>query len=329
MIEPDGVRAALQTGVGAVVVKSTNENPAAGRQLGHTDYAMFDSAWRRLPWNFDPPQDASLLNRSGLSPHNLDRWITDVAKLVSEQGTSWVIPSVIPGSYDAAPELVKRIVNATGSGVVEVNVGAPHGDEVVAGALTLERETDAVTRLVGSLADVLDVPLWIKITGQSDNVPQLAAAAFAGGADAVTLITRHMAMLPDLHTQAPALGTVLAYGGSWALPITCRWLALTRQLVGAEATLIGTHGARTGSDVARMMLAGASAVQLTSAVFTGGYSVLQAAMAELDEYLTQHSQAARDLVGLAADRLSGYTDQPLRRGHVAAIRPPSQLTAAC
>ena len=308
MIEASGVSAAIAAGAGAAVVKSANENPAAARQLGHTDYAMFDSSWRQVPWDGNPPAGTSLFNRSGLQPLGLEKWIEQTADLVAVNDQP-VIPSVIPGDLALLSGLVRRVVADTRCTAFELNIGAPHGAEAAAGALSLERDEQRIAAIVADVRSVLEVPLWVKITGQSDGVPQMAAAAFGAGADAVTLITRHMAMLPDLNTQAPAMGTVVAYGGGWALPITCRWLALTRHLVGPEKTLIGTHGARTGSDVARMMLAGASAVQMTSAVFTNGYGVLTDAVEDLAAYLGSRGETASDIVGRAADRLTGYTDQ--------------------
>ena len=86
LIEPAGIRAAVAAGAGAVVVKSANENDAARRQLDHTDYALVDSSWRVLPWDFDPPPDASLLNRSGLYPGSFEAWLELVAELVAETG---------------------------------------------------------------------------------------------------------------------------------------------------------------------------------------------------------------------------------------------------
>ena len=174
-----------------------------------------------------PPSDASLLNRSGLQPLGLEPWIAQTARLVASTERP-VIPSVIPGDLGALRGLVQRVVADTECAGLELNIGAPHGAEAVAGALSLERDEDRIGDIVGDVRSGIDVPLWVKLTGQTDRVPQMAAAAFNAGADAVTLITRHMAMLPDLETQSPTLGTVLAYGGGWALPITCRWLALTR-----------------------------------------------------------------------------------------------------
>ncbi len=310
VITAGGVRAAVAAGAGAVMIKSANESEAARRQLAHTDYELYDSRWNKLDWDGAPPTDASLLNRSGLYPGSFEDWLAMATDLVAEQGSSVVVPSLIPADRDRAVELAGQVVEVTGCKVLEVNTGAPHGREAAAGAITLETKGAGVERQVSAIRAVVDIPLWIKLTGQSEDVSELVAAAFDGGADAVTVMGRYMAMLPDLETQAPAMGTVAAYGGGWALPLTCRWLALSRARVGPERSLLATNGARNGLDVARFLLAGASAVQMTSAVLTAGFGVIEAAIEELDHYLETRQETVAEIVGRAADRMTTYTDQP-------------------
>ncbi len=60
--------------------------------------------------------------------------------------------------------------------------------------------------------------LWVKLTGQSENVAALAQAAKQAGADAVVMIGRPLGMLPDLETMRPLINTNAAHGGRWALP---------------------------------------------------------------------------------------------------------------
>ena len=179
----------------------------------------------------------------------------------------------------------------------------------------METDAEVVRQLVKAMSLEVSVPLWIKLTGQSDGVTELAVAAFEGGAYAVTIMGRFMAFVPDVETQSPALGTMGAIGGSFALPLTCRWLAMTRATVGPDKALIATNGARTGLDIARFMLAGATAVQMTSAIFTGGFDVISQAVVQLDAYLNQRGDTASGLIGRAADRLTSYTDQPYQREH--------------
>jgi dihydroorotate dehydrogenase (NAD+) catalytic subunit len=108
------------------------------------------------------------------------------------------------------------------------------------------------------------------------------------------------------------LGTYAAIGGAWSLPVTCRHLAKTRA-ARPEACLVGTNGARDGRDVAQMLLAGASAVQLTTAVMTDGPGVLRRAAEELSHYLDEQGVTAAELVGEAADAVRTYEEAAVER----------------
>jgi dihydroorotate dehydrogenase (NAD+) catalytic subunit len=137
-----------------------------------------------------------------------------------------------------------------------------------------------------------------------------ATAALDAGADAVVLASRAQGFLSDLETRRPVLGTFAAIGGAWAVPLTCRHLAKARQ-ARPDGCLVGTNGARSGRDVAQMLLAGASAVQLTSVVITDGADALARVTAELSAYLDEQGVAARELVGEAADAVRTYEEASL------------------
>jgi dihydroorotate dehydrogenase (NAD+) catalytic subunit len=87
---------------------------------------------------------------------------------------------------------------------------------------------------------------------------------------------------------------------------------VSRQQLGADKPLIATNGARSGLDVARMMLAGARAVEMASAVMLRGAPVLSSALEELHTYLQRKGITATELVGVAADRRKTFADMPLR-----------------
>jgi dihydroorotate dehydrogenase (NAD+) catalytic subunit len=109
------------------------------------------------------------------------------------------------------------------------------------------------------------------------------------------------------------LQTTLGVGGYWNLPLTCHWLSLTRAELGPDYPLIGINGAQSGLDIARMMLAGASAVAIASPVMLRGYGLLSDALAEFDSYLKRKTLFAVDLIGRAADTRKSFSEMPLRR----------------
>jgi dihydroorotate dehydrogenase len=318
-----GIRSAIRAGAGLVVAKSTNESDAAKRQLDGTDYMLLDSNWHRLPWDFNPPADAQLFGRSGLVQSDFEPWLEKLAGLDKEarEHDSYVVPSLILSDLERCADFATQVEQA-GFRALEVNIGAPHGDEASKGAIVLERSADRVQSITGRLRTATALPLWIKLTGQSEDVPSLAEAAKHGGADAVILMGRFMGFVADLETQRPLLGTNAAIGGAWALALTSRWLVLTRKQIGRDFPLIATNGARNGLDVARFLLAGASAVEMTSAVFTQGARVLAESIAELDDYVATCGISATDLVGKAADAVQSYGEQPGRPEYWRDFLPP-------
>ena len=308
-----GVRAALAAGAAAVVPKSANETEAGRRQLDRTDYALLGRDWQPLPWNFAPPADASLLCRSGLAQQPVEEWIDMLCTLDREahRADAYVVASLILADLDRCVEMA-RMVEQAGLRILELNIGAPHGNEAAPGTIVLERDSDRVRTIVARVRAAVRLPLWVKLTGQSEDVAGLARAAKEAGADAVTIMGRFIAFLPDVETLAPLLGTNAAFGGPWALPLTCRWLAQCRKTLGRDFPLIGTNGARSGLDLARFLLAGASAVQASSAIFTGGFEVITRMLAEFSGYLDRKGMSAADLVGRAADQLGSYAQQQSR-----------------
>jgi dihydroorotate dehydrogenase len=201
-------------------------------------------------------------------------------------------------------------VKASGVRVLELNVGAPHASEAQPGTISKLSHAEALRRVVQSVRDAGPDQLWVKFPWLADDVASMALAARDGGADAITLMSRPMAFVPNVETLQPVLGTFGSYGGSWALPIVCRALALARRALGAQFPLLGTNGARTAGDVIRLVLAGASAVQLTSLVWQGGYSALARLQEQLGEWLAARSHSVSGLVGVAADRVQSYQELP-------------------
>jgi dihydroorotate dehydrogenase (NAD+) catalytic subunit len=203
-----------------------------------------------------------------------------------------------------------RLVDQAGLRALELNIGTPYASEAKKGAVTTEFDPARATAMVAAVAGAVKLPLFVKLSGQSERVPDLVQAAFGGGGTAVIMAGRLLGLIPDVETLEPALGTSLGIGGFWNLPLTCHWLALSRAKMGADKPLIGINGAQSGLDVARMMLAGAHAVEIASAPMLRGFHVLSDAVAELESYLARKQMHARDLIGRAADARRSFGSMP-------------------
>jgi len=316
-----GIRAALHAGAAGVIAKSVNENPAGGRQLDKADYVFLDGM------GAPAGQGVSLFNRSGLSQRDAADWFAAIAAIdrdVARDGR-FVAASIVYASAEGAVAIA-GLARSAGLRVFELNVGAPHAAEAAPGAIVQETDPVRLRALVEAVRIATGgMQVWVKLTGLSANLPALAVAARDGGADAVCMMGRFMALVPDLDTLLPALGTAAAYGGGWALPIVCRFLALSRRAAGPDFPLLGTNGVRSGGDVARMALAGASAVEALSVVMHEGFGGLTRIVAELDSFLAERGLRFADLVGRAADGLHAYAEQPEATGRWRDFVPPETL----
>jgi dihydroorotate dehydrogenase (NAD+) catalytic subunit len=315
LIEVDGIRRALKAGAGAVVVKSVNESEAARDQLQRAEYMLLDERWNPVAWEPNAPAAAFVACRSGLTPQSFDQWLEQTVQMDREARAcdSYAVASVILAELDATVRMARQIEQA-GLRILELNIGTPYASQA-RGHVSTELDPANVSAIVSTVRKAISLPLWVKITGQSERVPDLAAAAFAAGGDAVVMAGRSLGLIPDVETLEPMLGTTLGVGGFWNLPLTCQWLALSRAKVGAGKPLIATNGAQTGLDIARMMLAGASAVEMTSAVMIRGAAALSSALAELEAYLKRKGLNATDLIGVAADRRVAFPARPLKTGN--------------
>jgi dihydroorotate dehydrogenase (NAD+) catalytic subunit len=308
-----GIRAALAAGAAGVIAKSVNEQPAAARQLDHADYAWLDRDHGRID-HADPR--GALFCRSGLSQRDHADWFRAIAAIDRDavRDGRFVAASLVFGGAEGAVQLAK-LARAAGLRVFELNVGAPHAQEAQPGAIAQQNDPAELTALVRAVREVVgDMVLWVKLTGLTPNIPALARAAVDGGADAVIAMGRSLAMVPSLDDFTPVLGSSAAYGGSWAVPIVCRYLALSRQAVGASFPLIGTNGVRRGSDLLRMLLAGAWATEVLTIVMMEGFGALTRLRAEVLDFVRARGTSVEELIGKAADKLGRYSEQPLQPG---------------
>jgi dihydroorotate dehydrogenase len=291
------------------VAKSANETEAGRRQWEAAARTFVDGERREVA----PALDASIFNRSGLAPQPWDEWLHILARADAHarEAGAYVAASVIPGDERELPRLAAEVERA-GLRWLELNLSAPHSEEAEPGAIERPAEPARAGALTAAVREATDMPLTVKLPAESADVVALARAVRDAGADGVVLTGRQMGFLPDLDTRRPVLGTFGAVSGPWSLPIALRWVAKTRLALGEQLPLVGTNGARDGGDVARFMLAGASAVQVATAVIVEGFGAIGRMLGELSDYLGSHGLEAREIVGEAADAAMSYEEVAVR-----------------
>jgi dihydroorotate dehydrogenase (fumarate) len=161
------------------------------------------------------------------------------------------------------------LMEQAGADAVELNLSCPHGPHLMEGH-DVTREMIEMTRLV---KQARCIPIIPKMTPQLNNPPGVAVALERAGADAIVAFNRFTGLEIDIETERPIMhGGYAGHGGPWALHYVLRWLAAMYPAL--SVPLAASGGVSDGEDVVKAILAGATAVQVVTAVVVGGYEVI-------------------------------------------------------
>lgn len=228
--------------LGAVVMKSLTLKPRSGNP---------------------PPRIAEtpsgMLNAIGLENPGIDGFLKTILPQAKNLGVP-LIANIAGGSVDEYAELARRISAETAGHVVaiEMNVSCPN-----VGAEGLHFGVDArrLTEVVAAVRAGTKLPLIVKLSPNVTDIVEMARAAMAGGADALTLINTLMGMAIDIRTRRPKIANVTGgLSGPAVKPVAVR---MVHQVYRAtKAPIIGLGGITNAEDAIEFFMAGASAVSV-------------------------------------------------------------------
>lgn len=269
-----------ELGAGAVTAKSCGLE----ERKGHPCPAI-------LPFGF------GLLNAVGLANPGVDEMVAELRafRLLSDVP---VIASIFGKTVEEFPEVAARIAEARPA-MIEVNVSCPN----VAGEFGQPFSSDPalvgeITRLVR--ARVSDIPISIKLSLQCLSLAQIAKACADNGADAITAINSvGPGMIIDPNVRRPVLANRMGgLSGPAILPLAVR--AVWEIAAAVSLPIIGTGGVETAEDVVQMVLAGATAVGVGTAVYTRGLEVFSTINSDLHVFMQERGiTSLSDLKGAA------------------------------
>ncbi|MGD2173897.1 MAG: dihydroorotate dehydrogenase [Candidatus Brocadiaceae bacterium] len=196
-----------------------------------------------------------------------------------------VFASAVGQSAEEFAEVTGRLMECGFAGV-EIPLSCPHtpGYGTLAGHATPEA-TERITRAV---REATDRPLFVKLTPNVPGIGELALAAVEGGADGISAVnTLGPGMIIDVEAREPVLDFRMGgLSGPALRPVAVRCVydvatALRRE--GVEAPVVGIGGVATGRHALEMIMAGASAVGVGTAVYSRGMEVFRLITDELTE----------------------------------------------
>jgi dihydroorotate dehydrogenase (fumarate) len=193
-----------------------------------------------------------------------------------------------------------RLVEDAGADALELNVYfVPTDPETTANAVE-SRYID----LVGAVVEATTIPVAVKLGPYFSSLPNLARRLIEVGADGLVLFNRYLQ--PDIAVGDLEVNPHLALSTRDELRLPLRWIAILRSQV--SASLAGTSGVHTAEDVVKLILAGADAVMMASALLRHGPSHFRAL---LDALCSWFSAQPYDSVASIQGRMSaGHCPDP-------------------
>ena len=221
-----------------------------------------------------------ILNSVGLQNPGVDAFISEELPFLRQFDTK-IIANI---SGDSPEEYGVMCEKLSGAGVdlIEVNISCPN---VKAGGMAYGTRPELaaeVTREAKRHAG--QVPVMVKLSPNVTDITEIARAAEEAGADALYLINTLRGMRIDLNTRRPVLRmNTGGLSGPAVLPVAVRMVWEVSQAV--KLPILGMGGVSRGEDAAQLMLAGASAVGVGTALFADPFAPLKVRdrLAELTE----------------------------------------------
>jgi dihydroorotate dehydrogenase (NAD+) catalytic subunit len=203
----------------------------------------------------------SLINAIGIPSKGVPHFIEETLPFYRRYDTPLVV-SISAPTADGFGSLAAEL-SLPGVAAIEANISCPNIEE---DGKAFAMRPESTTLVTEHLRRATKLPLWVKLTPNTGDMPEVARAAEAAGADAVVVANTILSMAIDLKTFKPCLGNIMGgLSGPAIKPIVLRQVFQCAKVI--RIPIIGCGGIATADDAAEYMLAGASAVQVGTATF--------------------------------------------------------------
>ena len=209
-----------------------------------------------------------ILNSVGLQNPGVDAFITEELPFLRQYDTK-VIANISGNTPEEYGIMCEKLAGA-GVDMIEVNISCPN---VKAGGLAYGTRPELAAEVTHvAKAHAGQVPVMVKLSPNVTDITEIARAVEGAGADAISLINTIRGMRIDVNTRRPIL-KMNTGGLSAVLPVAVRMVWEVAQAV--KVPILGMGGVSKGEDAAQLMLAGASAVAVGTALFADPYTPLK------------------------------------------------------
>lgn len=238
---------------------------------------------------------SGMLNAIGLANVGLEAFVSQKLPFLRRFDVK-VIVNIFGGTIEEFEELAQRLSDAEGVHALEVNVSCPN---VKQGGISFGQSPSAVFEVVRAVRRKTHLPTIVKLSPNVTDIGEVAKAAHAGGATAVSLINTLVGMAIAVESRRPKLAAWTGgLSGPAIRPIAIRMVWDVSKAV--PIPIIGMGGITCGEDAVEFLLAGASAVAVGTANFMSPRATIEV-LDGLIRYMERHRiHAVRQLVGAIA-----------------------------
>ena len=250
-----------------------------------------------VPWPGNPtPRVAEvyggMLNAIGLQNPGIDVFMERDIPFLKQYDTK-IIVNVCGKSVEDYLEVVDKLGEEPAVAMLEINVSCPNVKE---GAIAFGQKADALYNITQQIKKKAKQPIIMKLSPNVTDITEMARAAEAAGADALSLINTITGMKIDIHRRKFALANKTGgMSGPAIKPIAVRMVYQTAQAV--KIPIIGMGGIADAEDAIEFLLAGATAVSVGAMNFVNPYATVEV-IKGIEDYMRKYNvEKLTDLIG--------------------------------
>ena len=240
---------------------------------------------------------AGMLNAIGLQNVGIDVYLAEKAPWLRDKGVA-IIANIYGETPDEYAELARRLEEAGAADAIEANLSCPNVHDAVhaQGPCLVAQVPEQVEEYTRAIKTATQLPLYIKLTPNVDDIKEPCLAAEEAGADAVCLINTLLGMSIDPETRRPRLANIVGgLSGPAIRPVALKMVWDAAQVL--KIPIMGTRGISDANDAVQFLLAGATAVSVGSITFRNPLAPIDV-LEGLEQYLGEHEiENVADLVG--------------------------------
>ncbi len=253
-------------------------------------------AWEGNPTPRVAEVYGGMLNAIGLQNPGIDVFIERDIPFLRQYDTR-IIVNVCGRTIGDYLEVVEKLGDQPVD-MLEINVSCPNVKE---GAIAFGQRTDALCSITEQIKKHAKQPVIMKLSPNVTDIAEMARAAEAAGADAVSLINTITGMKIDIDRQCFVLANKTGgMSGPAIKPIAVRMVYQAAQAV--KIPVIGMGGIATAQDAVEFLLAGASAVSVGAMNFVDPYTTVRV-VEGIEAYMERmHTDNVTDLIGAVRER---------------------------